>query len=114
MSPCIYLIYGLAFVNSRGFINDEYLGTTRTNQNFMPKEMKNPLHSGNAFYQQVQNVLSLRLLSRNVKIKIYRITVLLLVLYGWETWSLTLMAGHTLNMLEHRVLRKIFLPSGRR
>jgi len=47
------------------------------------------LKSGNACYHSVQNILSSSLLSKNIKIKIYR-TVTLSVVYGCETWSLTL------------------------
>jgi len=47
------------------------------------------LRSGNACYHSVQNLLSSRLLSKNLKIKIYRTIILPVVLYGCETWSLT-------------------------
>jgi hypothetical protein len=46
--------------------------------------------SGNACYHSVQNLLSSSLLSKNLNIKIYRNIILLVVLYGCETWSLTL------------------------
>jgi hypothetical protein len=49
------------------------------------------------------------LLSWNIKVKIYK-TIILPVLYGCETWSLTISEEHTLKMLENRVLRKIFGP----
>jgi len=68
----------------------KYLGTTLTNQNYIPKEIKNRLRSGNACYHSVQNLLSSKLLSKNLKIKVYRNIILPVVLYGCETWSLTL------------------------
>jgi len=68
----------------------KYLGTTLTNQNSIAEEVKSRLRSGNACYQSVQNLLSSRLLSKNLKIKIYRTIILSVVLYGCETWSLTL------------------------
>ena len=49
----------------------KYLGTTLTNQNSIAEEIKSRLRSGNAFYHSVQNLLSSRLLSKNLKIKIY-------------------------------------------
>jgi hypothetical protein len=52
--------------------------------------------------------LSSRLLSRNVKVKIYKIIILPLVLYGCEIWSLTLREEHRLRVFENRVLRRIF------
>jgi hypothetical protein len=56
----------------------------------------------------VQSVLSSRLLSRNVKVKIYKTIILLVVLHGCETWSLTLSEEHRLKVFENRVLRRIF------
>jgi hypothetical protein len=52
--------------------------------------------------------LSSRLLSRNVKVKIYKTIILPVVLYGCETWSLTLREEHKLRVFENRVLRRIF------
>jgi hypothetical protein len=54
--------------------------------------------------------LSSSLLSKNVKIKIYRTIILPLVLYGFETWSLTLREEHRVSAFEYRVLRRIFWP----
>jgi hypothetical protein len=55
--------------------------------------------------------LSSCLLSKNIKIrKIYKIIVLPVVLYGCETWSLTLREEHRLRVLENRVLRRISGP----
>jgi len=50
------------------------------------------------------------LLSKNRKIKIYRTIILLLVLYGCETWSLTLREERRLRVFDKRVLRRIFVP----
>jgi hypothetical protein len=54
--------------------------------------------------------LSSRLLSRNVKVKIYKTKILPVVLYGCETWSLTLREEHIMRVFENRVLRRIFGP----
>jgi hypothetical protein len=53
-----------------------YLGTDLTNQNYIPEEIKNRLKSGNACCHSVKNLLSSSLLSKNLKIKIYRTIVL--------------------------------------
>jgi hypothetical protein len=50
------------------------------------------------------------LLSRNVKVKIYRTIILPVVLFGCETWSLTLREEHRLRVFENRVLRGMFGP----
>jgi hypothetical protein len=52
--------------------------------------MKRRLNSGNACYHSVQYLLSSRLLSKITKIKIYKTIILPVVMYGCETWSLTL------------------------
>jgi hypothetical protein len=61
-------------------------------------------------YHSVQNLLSSRLLSKNLKIRIYKTIILPVVLHGCETWSLTLREEHTLRVFEKRVLRRIFGP----
>jgi len=66
------------------------------------------LRSGNACYHSVQNLLSSKLLSTNLKIKIYRTIILPVVLYGCETWSLTLREERKLGVFETMVLRRIF------
>jgi hypothetical protein len=54
--------------------------------------------------------LSSRLLSKNIKSRIYKTTILPMVLYGCETWFLTLREVHRLRVFENRVLRGIFGP----
>jgi hypothetical protein len=62
----------------------KYLGTIVTNQNLIQEEIKRRLKSGNACYHSVQNLLSSSLLSKNVKIRIYKTIILPVVLYGCE------------------------------
>jgi hypothetical protein len=76
----------------------------------MQEESNSRLNSGNACYHSVQCLLSSHLLSRNVKVKIYRTIILPVVLYGCETWSLALRGEHGLRVFENRVLRGIFGP----
>jgi hypothetical protein len=63
---------------------------TVTNQNLIQEEIKRRLNAGNACYHSVQKLLSFRLLSKNIEIIIYKTVVLPVVLYGCETWCLTL------------------------
>jgi hypothetical protein len=65
------------------------------------EEIKRRLNSGNACYHSVQNLLSSR---------IYKTIILPVVLYGCETWSLTLREEHRLRVFEKMVLRRIFGP----
>jgi hypothetical protein len=87
--------------------NFKYLGTTLTDQNCMHKEINSRLNLWNVCYHSVQSLLFSHLLSRNVKVKIYK-TIIWPVLYGCETWSLTLREEHRLRVFENRALRRIF------
>jgi len=88
----------------------KYLGRTLTYQNSIQEEIKSRLKSGNACCHLVQNLLSSSLLSKILKIKIYRTIILPVVLYGYETQSLTVRKQHRLRVFENRVLRRIFGP----
>ena len=68
------------------------------------------LRSGNACCHSVQNLLSSRLLYKNLKIKIYRTIILPAVLYGCETWSLTLREQRKLRVFENMLLKRLFGP----
>jgi hypothetical protein len=88
----------------------KYLGTTVINQNLIQEEIKRRLSSGNACYHSGQSLLSSRVLSRNLKLRIYKTIILPVILYGFETWSLTLREEHRLRVFENKVLRRIFGP----
>ena len=62
-------------------------GSLLTNENYIQEEIKCRLNAGNLCYYSVQTLLSSRLLSKNLKIKIYKTIVLPIVLYGCETWG---------------------------
>jgi hypothetical protein len=88
----------------------KYLGTTLTDQNCMHEEINSTLNLGNTCYHSVKSLLSSCLLSRNVKFKIYKTIIMSVVLYGCETWSLTLREQHRLRVFQNRVLRRILGP----
>jgi len=73
-------------------------------------EIKSSLNSWNVCYYSVQTVLSSCLISKNLNIKIYKTVILPDVLYGCETWSVTLGGEYRLKVFENRVLRKTFGP----
>jgi len=58
----------------------------------------------------MQNLSCFSLVSKNIKIKIHRTIMLTVVMYGCETWSLTLREERRLSVFENRVLRRIFGP----
>ncbi|KAJ4443698.1 hypothetical protein ANN_05373 [Periplaneta americana] len=86
----------------------KYLGATVTNINDTREEIKHRINMGNACYYSVEKLLSSSLLSKNLKVRIYKTVILPVVLYGCETWTLTLREEHRLRVFENKVLRKIF------
>ena len=86
------------------------LGSLLTNQNYIQEDIKCRLKTENSCYYSVQALLSSRLLSKNLKIKIYKTIILRVVLYGSETWSLTLREECRLRVFENRILRRICGP----
>ncbi|KAJ4439539.1 hypothetical protein ANN_07663 [Periplaneta americana] len=103
----------------------KYLGATVTNEGsrgkrvntFFPdpsnindtrEEIKHRINMGNACYYLVEKLLSSSLLSKNLKVRIYKTVILPVVLYGCETWTLTLREELRLRVFENKVLRKIF------
>ncbi|KAJ4442258.1 hypothetical protein ANN_12124 [Periplaneta americana] len=86
----------------------KYLGATVTNINDTREEIKRRINMGNACYYSVEKLLSSSLLSKNLKVRIYKTVILPVVLYGCETWTLNLREEHRLRVFENKVLRKIF------
>jgi hypothetical protein len=79
----------------------KYLGTIVTNQNLIQEEIKRRMNYGYACYHSVQTLLSSRLLSKNVKIVLYKTVTLTFVPYGHETWAVALREKHRLRALEN-------------
>jgi sorting nexin-29 len=92
----------------------KYVGKALTYQNDIHDEIKSTLNSGSACYHSVQNLLPSHLISKNLKFRISKTVILPVVLYGCESWSLTLREEHRLKLFENRVLRRIFELKGRR
>ena len=82
-----------------------YLGVTVTNTNDIREEIKRRINMGNACSYSLEKILSSRLLSKKLKVKTYKtiIDLLQVVLYGCETWSLTLREEHRLRVFENKV-----------
>ena len=83
-----------------------YLGVTNTNN--IREEIKRRINMGNACYYSLEKILTSRLLSKKLKVKTFTTIILPVVLYGCETWSLTLREEQRLRVFENKVLGKIF------
>jgi len=70
-------------------------------QKCMDEEIKSRLNSGTACYHFVKNLLSVLLISKKIKITIYR-TINLHLVYGRETWSSSLLEEDTQKVFEDR------------
>jgi len=68
------------------------------------------MKSRNSCYYSVKNHLFSSTLSKNIKVYIYRTTILSFVLHGRENWSPTVSEKHWLRCVGNRVLRKVFGP----
>ncbi|KAJ4450719.1 hypothetical protein ANN_02149 [Periplaneta americana] len=77
----------------------KYLGATVTNINDTREEIKRRINMANACYYSAEKLLSSSLLSKNLKVRIYKTVILPVVLYGCETWTLTLREEHSTNVV---------------
>jgi hypothetical protein len=85
----------------------KYLGTTPTNQNDVRDEIKSRLNSGNVCYHSVHNLLSSRLISKNLNIKRYKTVIAICDI--WVRNLVTHFEGGTwTEVFDNRELRRIF------
>ena len=95
----------LPFENVENF---KCLGVTVTNTNDIGEDIKRRINTRNACCYSLEKILSSHLFSKKLKVNTYKTIILPVILYGCETWSLTLREEHRLRMFENKVLRKIF------
>jgi hypothetical protein len=81
-----------------------------TSQDYFHESMENKLNSGKGYYNLIENLISFRLISKHVNIKILRTLILAVALYTFETLSLIIGNEHKLRVFKEGVQRGIFLP----
>ena len=86
----------------------KYLGVSVTNTNGICKEIKCRINMGNACYYSPDNILLSSLLSKKLKVNTYKTIILPVVLYSFETWSLTFREDQRLRVFENKVVKMIF------
>jgi len=79
-----------------------YLGAYVTSKHEVTEEIKIGLESGNECFYSVQKLLTSRLISRKLKLKIYRTVVLPLIIYGCKSWSTTSAEERKLRLFEKK------------
>ena len=92
----------------------KYLGVlTVTNTNDIREEIKRRIIMGNEFYYSLEKILSSHLLFKKLKVNIlYKTIILLVILYGCETWFIILREENRLKVFENKAQRKIFGAKG--
>ena len=85
----------------------KYLGKTLMDQDYMREERKTTLNLGNVCYCPVLYLLSSHLLSSNITIQRYKNVILPVVLYGCQTWSLSLKEELRMTLFKNRMLNEI-------
>ena len=98
------IIENLSFEKFEKF---KYLGITVTNTYDIREELKRRINMGNACYYSLEKILSSHVLSKKFKVNTYKTIILPVLLYGSETWTLTLREEQILSIFENKVLRKI-------
>lgn len=95
------------FKRVREFI---YLGSILTQRNEESAETKARLQAGNKCYYGLIKLLKTIMLLKNLKVQIYCTLIRLVIMYGYETWTLLKSEKNKLLIFERKILRSIFGP----
>lgn len=89
----------------------KYLGTTITEDNVGSEEINNRIQAGNRCLYALQDLIRSKELTRLTKINLYITVIRPVVMYGSETWTMTVANEERLRIWERKVLRKIYGPT---
>jgi hypothetical protein len=88
----------------------KYLCSLLTQNNEIQEEIKARIHAGNKCYFGLNKLFKSRMLSKSLKIQLYRTLIRPVVMYGCETWTFHKIQQNTLLVFERKILRSIFGP----
>ncbi|KAI5646743.1 hypothetical protein NE865_00998 [Phthorimaea operculella] len=94
----------------KGVAKFKYLGCTVTDMNTREEEIDIRIQNALRCSAALHKVLVSKLLSRRTKIRIYKTVIRPILMYGCETWTLTLKEENKLLVAERKILRKILGP----
>lgn len=90
--------------------NFKYLGVTITSENRQDDEIQCRLAAAQRCYWSLTKLFRSRLLTRRTKIKMYKVIIQPVLLYGAEVWTLTKQNEKKLIVFENKILRRVFGP----
>jgi hypothetical protein len=93
--------------NFEGISRFTYLGSVLTENNSIIAEINGRIKKGNATYYKNRKLLTSKLLTRNIKLRLYLTLIRPIVTYGAETWAATESELQKLLIFEWKFLRKI-------
>ena len=79
-----------------------------SNTNDIREEIKRRINMGNECNYSLEKIVLSHLLSKKLKVNTNKTIILPVLLYGCETWSLTLREEHRLRVFENKILRNIY------
>jgi hypothetical protein len=100
-------INGVTYEGVAAFI---YLGTLISNDNNVEKEIQRRILAGNRTYFAAISFFRNRILSRAIKIRLYKKLIRPIVAYTAETWTMTKKEEQALLIIKRKIFRKIYGP----
>jgi hypothetical protein len=87
------------------------LNTVSLLSNTLEKETREGIVKGNKTFYANKTLFKTKLVSRKFQLKLHRLVIILIVVYGFETWVLKESIIQGLSVFERKILRKIFGPT---
>ena len=88
----------------------KYLGSLIDNEHRTDKCIQEQIQKGNRAYHANKQVLRSKLISRNTKLRVYKVIIRPVATYGSETWTMTVKDENALRSFERKIMRRIYGP----